>query len=319
MSRQLGLIWLDGPGEQPATRARTVNTRVSLWPERWPAIALQECVDIVEAAPPDRQAEAKYGLPCHSCPEATRCLNAKAKELGTLMYDREELTNPRSSESSLFPRALMEPMLQARLACVQAWHRPPDSRRDYGVAQAWDLAWSERVGGDYLVCMTAMANRVTGQRRLLGIERWQRLTFDEQCKLIEFKWRQYGSDVVVVESDAAQAIWAQHLTTSTAVPVIRHDSSGKRDLSHGVPGLLIELQNRKWDIPYSPGTWGHDEVENWLTELEAFSWSDGKLQGVGEHDDTVMAFWHLAWGVSTMLLRAAPLHRHVGTQPGASA
>jgi hypothetical protein len=27
------------------------------------------------------------------------------------------------------------------------------------------------------------------------------------------------------------------------------------------------------------------------TEMAAFGWKDGKPQGVGEHDDTVMALW----------------------------
>jgi hypothetical protein len=53
-----------------------------------------------------------------------------------------------------------------------------------------------------------------------------------------------------------------------------------------------------------------------LSELEAFGWVDGKLEGVGEHDDTVMALWHLKWGIDTMVVGPVPLETHVGVQQG---
>jgi len=43
-----------------------------------------------------------------------------------------------------------------------------------------------------------------------------------------------------------------------------------------------------------------EEVKNWLSECEAFGWQDDKLEGVGEHDDTVMAWWHSNWGLEKM-------------------
>jgi len=184
--RHLGLTVIEGgahtasftPARAPA---RETNTRVSLWPSRWPAIAKTECIDEVEAAPPEHRSEVKFNLPCSECELASACLNAKAKELGTLLYDREILTNPRSSESSLFPRELMEPMLNLTGTFSQAYSKPRDQRSHLAVAQAWDVAWSERTGGDFLVCMTALVDLVTGKRRLLQLERWHRLTFDEQC------------------------------------------------------------------------------------------------------------------------------------------
>jgi hypothetical protein len=311
--------WLSGPQMVPEIHRPTpvkVNTRVSLWEARWPAIAKQECIDEVEAAPPQLQAPTKYNLPCPSCELSSACLNAKAKELGRLLYDREELTQPRSSESSLFPRELMEPMLDQGLSYLQAWTKPGDRRNEFAVAQAWDLAWSERVGADYLVCMTAAVDLVSGEAQLLQLERWQRLSFAEQCLLIEAKWRQYSADLVVIESDAAQSIWAQHIAATTPVPVLPHDAKGKKDFQNGVPALSISFENRKWRLPYRRGTWNYEETDNLLAELEAFGWSDGKLQGVGEHDDTVMCLWHLHWAVNHVLLRATPVRSRRGVQPG---
>lgn len=324
----LGMQWISRP-EAPAKVAGgavpqiSTNTRTSLWPERWPAIALQECIDEVDAAPEDEKAEVKWNLPCSTCPENGACLNAKRKELGPLLYDREILTNPRSSESSLFPRDIWNPMLTAE-PLVRSW-RPPFSREnEYRVGQAWDLAWSEKTGGDYLVCMTAYIHIPTGKKHLLNVERWQRLSFGDQCRLILTKHQQYGSDLVVIESDAAQRIWVQHMAATTPVPVMRHEAggsdenAGKRSLSEGIPSLLIGIENRKWEIPWKPGSYGHEEVANMIDEFEAFGWTDGKLEGVGEHDDTVMCFWHLDWGLNRLVRLTDPgSEHHRGNVPGA--
>lgn len=310
MTQTLGMRWIDAESKPQEVQRSTVNTRLSLWPQQWPAIALQECIDTVEAAPPERQAEVKFALPCQTCPESSRCLNAKSKELGSLMYSREILTSPRSSESSLFPRSLFKPGFLQGEPLVPFWRKPFSVEHEYKVVQAWDLAWSEKAGGDYLVCMTGYVHMTTGRRRLLDIERWQQKSFDEQVKMIEKKWAAFGpADLVVIESDSAQAIWKQHMAKNTAVPVMAHSAGDKTNLKFGVPGLLILLENRKWEFPYGPdGSYHRDELDNMLDEAEAFGWVDGKLQGVGEHDDTVMCWWHLNWGMD----------RFVGPQGGAS-
>ena len=288
-----------GVGGIPVKR---VNTRISLWPTRWPAIALQECVDEVEAAPPEMQAEVKFKLPCQDCEQNAACLNAKSKELGSLLFGRELLTNPRASGSTLFPKELLDRMCFTDRELVRYWHKPFSLEHQWKIVQAWDLAWSEKIGGDFLVCMTGAINLSTGQRLLLDIERWQQQSFDAQVKLIESKWQIYASDLVVIESDVSQVIWSQHVGRNTSVPVKAHTAGGKGDFQSGVPGILIKFENRKWEFPYKEGSWKFDEVKNFRSELEAFGWVDGKLQGIGEHDDTVMCFWHLDWGMDQFAL-----------------
>lgn len=318
----LGMQWGRRPGSggvqtrEQAPSGTVVNTRVSLWPEVWPAIALQECIDEVESAPPDKQSEVKWNLPCATCEESTRCLNAKRKEIGSLMYDREILTSPRTSESSLFPRALMNPMLNKGLECQRHWMPPFSLEHEWAVVQAWDIAWSEKVGGDWLVCMSAAVHLISGRRTLLDINRWQQKSFGEQKRLIESEHKRFGSDLVVIESDAAQAVWKQEMAEQTNVPVMGHSASdGKSTLELGVPSLLIKFENRKWEFPYKEGAYHHEEVEVFLKELEAFGWVDGRLQGIGEHDDTVMAFWHLNWGIDK-LMREGASEMYRGLQPG---
>jgi hypothetical protein len=153
-------------------------------------------------------------------------------------------------------------------------------------------------------------------RTLLDVERWQRVSFDDQVALIEAKWRAYQADIVVLEEDGAQKVWQQHMRRNTAVPVVPHAASNKTNLSAGVPGLLIALENGRWKFPYKVGSYHREEMDVFLSEAESFGWVDGKLQGVGEHDDTVMTWWHLSWGIDRLQFMATRLTGRIGTQPG---
>lgn len=282
----------------------TVNTTTSLWPERWPAIALQECIDKVEAAPPEEQSVVKYELPCDTCPMQSACLNAKRKTMGPLLYDREIQTTPRSSESSMFPRELFEPDMLDDVSFIRHYRKPYGLEHRYAVASAWDLAWSERSGGDWMVKMTGLLDRQTGKRRLIDLLRVQKLSFQQQVESIQAEWAKYDDEIVVIESDAAQMIWSQYIGDTTAVPVMRHEAGGrdggKRNLQTGVPSLIMQLEAHRWEWPNERGTFHNEEFEVFLSEAEAFGWVDGRLEGVGEHDDTVMAWYHLQWAMNML-------------------
>jgi hypothetical protein len=286
---------------QPTAPVSATNTRNALWPTRWPAIALQECIDLVEAAEPEDRPAVKRNLPCSVCPEKAGCLNAKRKELGPLLYDREILTLPRSQESTLFPFERFAPMLDTSLEMVPMYRKPEHNPGRWIVVSGWDLAWSERVG-DRLVRCTTLYDRNTNKRRLLNLKRYpEGMRYAEQCRQIELDWLAFQDDLVVIESDAAQKIWAQTMESTTSVPVYRHAAGDdKRDLATGVPSILIDLDAQRWQFPYNKHGLGYDEMQNLLAEAEAFGFVDGRLEGVGEHDDAVMAWWHCTWGVRLM-------------------
>jgi len=288
----------------------TGNVTTSLWPERWPAIAKQECIDIVLAAPPEDRTVVKFGLPCDTCELASACLNAKRKVMGPLLYDREIQTVPRSSESSMFPRELFEPDMLRDEEFLRYYVKPYSFEDRFAVASAWDIAWSERSGGDWMVKMTAVLDRETGKRKLIDILRVQKLSFKQQVELVQDEWRKYHDDAVVMEADAAQKVWGQYIGETTAVPIMRHEAGasqedgGKRDLTTGVPSLIMQLEAHRWQWPNQRGTFHNENMEVFLSEAENFGWVDGKLEGVGEHDDTVMAWYHLQWVMN--LLEASP-------------
>lgn len=277
-----------------------LGKRTALWNERWPLIALQECIDQVAAAPRGEKEAVRWQLPCQDCPKNTACLTAKQKELGGLLYDREIRTKPRAAASSLFPFDSWLPMLKTEMQMVKTFVKPFGDEARYVVVTGWDIAWSEKSGGDWLAKFTAVKDRQTGKKRILDIDRWQRKGFQEQMGMIEESWGRYRDDLVVIEDAFAQRIWVQYLSTTTQVPVLGHGAGDKKSFQHGVPGLLLDIERQVWEVPYAPDGYKIDMVKLFLSEAEAFGWQDDKLEGVGEHDDTVMAWWHCNWGLEKM-------------------
>jgi hypothetical protein len=194
-------------------------------------------------------------------------------------------------------------------------HYRKQSRHEV-VVSGWDIAWSEKVGGDRLVRATALLNRQTMKKRLLNIQRYpEGLRYKQQLAQIQLDHHRYQEDLVIVESDAAQVIWSQGLEDETDVPVMRHAAGeDKADFQTGVPGLLIDFDSLRWTFPYNENAPGFTEMRALLAEFGAFGWKDGKLEGVGAHDDMVMAFWHCWWGLKMMSARLS--ERYVGNQPG---
>ena len=281
--------------------AEPIPTRVSLWPERWPAVALESCIEAIEAVPPALQEGVRKSLPCKGCPEANRCLVGKRKEVGSLLYNREYETDCTVDGTTYFPRKLLRPLLSDRIDMVPAYRKPPGMERDIQVVEAWDMAWSEKAGGDYLVHMAAEVNTRSNRRRLLVVERWQLIPFSEQVRMIIAKHTSYSSDLVVLEGDAAQQIWRQSVEDRSAVPVKSHNSRTKGSFKDGVPALVQQFEDAWWEFPYPPSGPAHEIMDVFMDELKDFTWLDGKLEGRGDHDDTVMCFWHLNWGIAQIM------------------
>ena len=251
--------------------------------------ALTVCFDALEAAGDQKARDAvMWELPCRECSENGRCLTAKRKDMGPLLYDREMLTTPRGLASSLFPRERFASALRPDLVLVDEYVPEPGER----VVIGWDLAWSERTGGDYLayVCAVQYPNR---QRRILDINRWRGVAFTKQVQMIAARHKRMGAALTVIEEVGAQSAWVQEAKTILGNQrVIGHTARGKDSLAHGIPALLTDLDQGRWEFPV-------DQRVDWLiTECGAFGWEDDRLAGVGEHDDLVMAWWHCRWGLA---------------------
>jgi hypothetical protein len=211
-----------------------------------------------------------------------------------VIFSKEYQNDPRDDAASLFPYASTAGAVERGATYTFVGDYPITARTvgEYVVASA-DLAISEAVGADYTVLMVSLYSRYTQERRLLWGARTRGLTFDEQVQQIRDVCRRYNVDTMVVEANTFQKWLHQHLAKfpETSGRVFGHTTGiEKQSMVEGVPSLKIILQNELWTWPV-----GDEESAEFTrelrSELNAFGYVDGKLQGSASHDDMVMSWW----------------------------
>jgi hypothetical protein len=216
-------------------------------------------------------------------------LHHKKKEIGSVAFSREILCLPITDDISIFPSYLFPPLYDDKLTL-----RPTKEeirQRGWDVYFGVDIARSASVGADYFVIF-AMAKDRHGMRYLVDIHRSQGLPFRQQLEQISIMADRYNPSLVFIESNAMQQIYTDEMRRMTDIPVKEFVTTAvnKYPLDKGVPGLRIVLENQKLIIPkgdeYSRGV-----TAIWEAEASQFGYVEGKLQGIGTHDDTVMAWW----------------------------
>lgn len=231
----------------------------------------------------------------------------KRAEIGAVRFTREILVEPVSDDMSLFPESLFRgsptEQFQARLGMPMSWWRAIGIKSVYiGV----DLALSASTGADFTVVFVIGVDQ-HGNRWVMDILRAKGMPFDKQLGLINTAGRRYQADLIYIESNQMQRVWGDELIRTTDLPIKKFVTTGtgkaqkgtpkgnttsqnKNSLEGGVPIVRVGLENQKWRIPRGDAN-SVERTEIWINEMRSFSWVEGKLQGVGTHDDTVMACW----------------------------
>jgi len=209
------------------------------------------------------------------------------------VFAREYQGVPRDDAASIFAHELTEHAVEAGrdLSFVPSYRREPGEL----VVLGCDLAVSEAAAADFSVILVAAYNVETGRRRVLAAERHKGLDLGAQVALLVDLCRRYRVDVGVVEANNFQRWILDALRKWPDVrEAIRGHATGreKADPVNGVLALKLTLGDGLWIMP------SRDEESRrfariWQSEMAAFGWTDGRLQGLGEHDDCVMATWFL--------------------------
>jgi len=213
----------------------------------------------------------------------------KKEEIGSVSFAREILCEPITDDIAIFPSYLFPPCydetmsIQPTLAEIET--------RGLTVYAGIDIARSASVAADYFVIFV-MGKDSQGNRYVLDIQRFKGESFKRQLERIEIMNARYQPALVLIEANAMQQVWSDELRRTTDVPVREFITlaSNKYPLDRGVPSLRILLENQKIIIPRR-GEHSKKITDPWIEECTQFGFIDGKLQGIGEHDDTVMAWW----------------------------
>jgi hypothetical protein len=207
------------------------------------------------------------------------------------VFSREYQNEPRDDAASIFPYELTGRALEAgrELTFVPFYDKPPGELIMLGA----DFAISEKAGSDSTVILVTAVDWATGRRRLLFAERHKGFDILDDVERFVALCRRYRVDVGVVEQNGFQKFLLDALRPYPDVfSRIHGHTTGreKGDPVDGVLGLKLVLRQGDWVLPS-----GDEESRRfgriWQAEMAAFGWTDGRLRGLGEHDDTVLAMW----------------------------
>lgn len=213
----------------------------------------------------------------------------RKEEVGSTRFAREYLCLPISEDSSLFPERIVRGCFDHQYELPT--HLSKEDRQQLRVFTGVDLALSSTVGADYSVITTLGVDKFQN-RWLLDIRRKRGLSMMEQLREIEDVYKVYRPVKVLIEDNAFQRVFRDELIRNTDIPVEGFTTTGhnKNALDRGVPSLQILFENKKFVIPRKTERDRH-VTDLLVNELRCFTWVEGKLQGLGAHDDMVMSLW----------------------------
>ena len=217
-------------------------------------------------------------------------LERRRAEIGEIAFTREFLLVPIADSLSLFPTHLFQgPDVQIDEFAMRPtlWMiKTMGLRVFFGI----DFAMSAATGADF-TCIFVVGVDPSGNRWVIDIIRAKGLGFQQQIALIKDAAQRYNPTLIFAEANQMQRIFSDELIRTTDLPV-RPFVTGrqKNQIEVGVPSMRILFENRKMRIPRGD-EYSRQVTDVWMSEMQAFGWLDGKLQGVGEHDDTVMALY----------------------------
>jgi len=216
-------------------------------------------------------------------------LRMKKIEIGSVAFTREILCQPISDDLSIFPSYLFPPLFDDHLKV-----RPTLNEiraRGWTTYMGVDIARSASVGADYFVIFVIGCDS-EGNHHIVDIRRSKGMPFKRQLDEMKIAAALYDPALIFIESNAMQQVYTDEMRRTTDLPVKEFVTlaTNKYPLDRGIPGLRILLENQKLVIPR-----GNEEsrrlTDIWIDEATQFGFIDGRLQGAGEHDDTVMSWW----------------------------
>ncbi len=210
-------------------------------------------------------------------------LKAREREIGKLSFSREFLCNPMDDGASLFPYKVLEKSFDDTATLPQSY--------DGGaIFIGVDVAISAEIGADGTAMITLLKDDL-GNMWILDIFYEKGIDMHAQQEKIKELAVRYNPTKIFIESNAYQQALLGELKRTTALPVIAHKTTkNKNSFDKGVPKIRTMFDNGKIKIPRG------DERSIRLTQplidqLMSFGFTDGKVMGVGDHDDCVMAMW----------------------------
>lgn len=216
-------------------------------------------------------------------------LELKKQEVGSTRFAREYLCVPISDESSLFPAHILEQCYDHEFEMPT--HLTQKERDGLRIFTGVDLALSTTVGADFTVITTIGIDEYKN-KWILDIRRKRGMPMSEQLREIQDVNTAFRPLKILIEDNAFQRVFRDELVRNTDLPVdgFTTTAHNKNKAERGVPSLQVQFENKKFVIARKTDR-DRRMTDPLVNELKCFSWHDGRLQGLGAHDDCVLSLW----------------------------
>lgn len=219
-------------------------------------------------------------------------LMEKKDSQGTVVFSREVLVRPVSSESSVFPHDILVKSTRGMefYKLVDNIHSHPLKGEFKRVVTGCDFAISSSASADYSAFGTIGITSVDNIDHywLLNVYHEKGKTYNEQKRKIKQLHGDFNFDIAVLESVQMQQIFVQG-AEEMGLPVQGHHTSAKSkyDLKEGIPSLAILFEQGRIHFPQGDDK-SRNIVDMMFDQLQGMSWSDNGIESTTEHDDLVM-------------------------------
>jgi hypothetical protein len=214
----------------------------------------------------------------------------KRQTQGSIIFSREILVKPVSSDSTIFPYEMLKKCFSDSFTLVKNYYSHPIKFDK--IVVGLDFAISAEVAADYSVFLTiGVEGRGDNERYfILDIWREKGVNYSRQISELKSINSNFEPTVMVGEDNTFQKIMID-LATDAGLPVIGHTTTtNKYDLRSGLPGLAVLFEQGRIIVPRGD-QYSIDMTDILISELSSIAFTDKGLQGVGDHDDTVYSLW----------------------------
>lgn len=210
---------------------------------------------------------------------------------GNLVFSREFLCRPISSESTIFPWSILQRSFMGmdKYTLVDNIHSHPLAKQFSMVVVGCDFAISSNVGADSSVFSVW---GVDERDRYWLLYCWigKGVKYGEQIARLKWINTNFRPTVFGMESNQMQMIFAQE-SDAQGLPVKAcNTGTNKHDLIKGLPGLAILFEQGRILMPRGDQR-SRDISDEACLQFSNIAFTDKGLESVGEHDDFPMSFW----------------------------
>lgn len=220
----------------------------------------------------------------------------KRESQGSIIFSREILCKPISSESTIFPYHIVEKAyLGMDTSClVKNYYSSP--KKFAKIAIGCDFAISSEIGSDYTVFMVVGVDDLNNYW-LLSMWREKGASYNKQIAVLKELNTNFEPSVIYAESNAFQKVMIDIAKDANLNVTPHFTGTNKYDLKNGLPGLAVLFEQNRIRFPRGDA-YSRDITDIITGELTSITWSDTKkIESVSEHDDTVYALWLAIKGI----------------------